>query len=271
MKNKLNHKTFQLAVEEIKNGDIKKAIEIYEHIIQKVDTNKMLFDRNYISLSLLQLLYPSQENNTELKQQQVKILNLFSTKEKISKIALEYYSLVTNYLNIRIDVNNPLYIKFDKAKMKIKRHEEYETYLFVTDTTTTENNPELPQKVELTEDEINIGKLYLYDFYTTIHWGKYKNNSLKHILYKDPEYILRCIIRLEHFAVDSNFFLLNELKTNPFYFEALEINLIKNLIFEKWKVDEEDPSREEPYRYTDEDIIREVFEGDIDAWLQFND
>lgn len=260
--------SFQFAIEEIKNGDIKKAIEIYEHLIQEyIDIKELLFDPYYIRLSTLD---HTQKYNVEL-QEQIKIKILFSTKDQISKIALEYYNLITNYLGIRIDVYNPIYIKFNKAKMKINKYREYESYLFINDTTTNNNNPDLPEKIELTKDEININKLYLYNFNTTIHWGKYKNNSLKDIFYKEPEYILKCIVRLEHFVIDSNFFLLNELKTKPLYFEALEINLIKILIFEKWKVEKDDSSREEPYKYSDEDTIRDAFDGDIDAWLQFND
>lgn len=270
MKSKFNHKEFLFAKEEIKNGDIKKAIEIYESLIQEnIEIQEVLFDPFFIPT-----LYRSEKNNEKLNHY-IKFKNCFSTREQIKHIASEYYNLITNYLDIKIDVNNPIFIRLDKAKTKIKQNEEYESfhaiYLFQHGCEIDENNSDAPSKINLSDADKNIEKLFLYNFNHNLNWGQYINNSVKDIFYKDQNYILWCVVNLDHFAIDSNFFLLDEIKSEPLYYKALEINLIKNLIIKKWKIDELDHSRNEPYRYTDSDTFRDAFDSDIDAWLQFND
>lgn len=93
---------------------------------------------------------------------------------------------------------------------------------------------------ELLEEEENVSKLMQYQANYKIGFGNYEGMRLEEIIGKDAHYILWCIINLEHFSIENSLFLDARLKSEPEFLLALEHNLIKTQIIEKWEPEEED-------------------------------
>ena len=119
------------------------------------------------------------------------------------------------YPSISIDEFHPIFIKYDDLKRN---------YL-----NKIENNK------EPTKEEENVNKLLVYHLNYKIGFGKYKGTILYEIILQDPQFILKCIINLDHFTVSDCFFLFENVRDQPEYLLALEYNLIKKLIIRKYK------------------------------------
>ncbi len=188
-------------------------------------------------------------------------LNGISDLQEISE---EYVNTISRVLNLDISEKNPLYTKFDETKQLIQSK--------------LENNE------TLSEYEDNIRKLLIYKTFYTVHWGNYAETEISSIIEKDPEYVLWCILNLEHFAIDKSIFLIQRIQNEPQYINALLVNSIKHLIVEKWGTDDDDDDDDyydDPDDYDDgpgaygydswDDMaFYEAFEGDIDAWNHYN-
>jgi len=159
-----------------------------------------------------------------------------------------------------ISSENPLFIGIDETKKQIQS--------------------KLEEDEELSEFESNTKKLMSYKLSFRVHWGNYAENQIIDILRKNPEYILWCIQNLEHFAIDNIIFLFPFVRSEAEYYRALELNLVKKAIIEKWQEFEDDDDHtsyrdyddydyDEPsyskyggaYGY-DDDTIDSAFEGD---------
>ncbi|WP_165806010.1 exodeoxyribonuclease X C-terminal domain-containing protein [Marixanthomonas spongiae] len=81
--------------------------------------------------------------------------------------------------------------------------------------------------IELENSEIGLQKLMVYKFDYYIHWGKYDGSSIIDIMNDDPNYILWCILNLEHFIIELKLFLYKSIRKNKSYLSALEVNLTK--------------------------------------------
>lgn len=84
--------------------------------------------------------------------------------------------------------------------------------------------------IDVTEAEKNANKLMQYGLNHHIGFGNYKDDKICDIAQKDPHYILWCILNLEHFSVDNSILLKFNFKDDPLYVQAIEINLIKELV-----------------------------------------
>jgi tetratricopeptide (TPR) repeat protein len=168
--------------------------------------------------------------------------------------------LKQNNPKIQIDENNPIYIELDE--LRINFHDKVD-----------EN--EIPS-----DDEQNANKLMLYRSNYKLGFGKYEGLEIKEVVEKDPHHILWCIINLKHFAVENNIFLNVGIKNEP-YIVALEYNLIKlKLIAQSshngYNYDDYDKNVDytsaEDYGYDswDDMAFNVAFEGDIDAWNEYN-
>lgn len=137
------------------------------------------------------------------------------------------------------------------------------------------------EPMPFTQSELNVVKLIQYQGEYKIGFGKYNGESINNIIEINPDFILFCIIFLEHFSV-SNYLLMNRnLSCSKMYLKAIEINLIKTILIEKWKneadeesylkelerreIDAERSDRENFYAMTDGQLGDfDDYNGDID-------
>lgn len=91
----------------------------------------------------------------------------------------------------------------------------------------------------LLKEEENIVKLIVYNSSTIIGFGKYAGKDISTLIEEDPHYILWCIVNLTHFSIEKSLFLEDRLKSEAKFLIALEYNLIKQLIIEKWDLIED--------------------------------
>lgn len=184
----------------------------------------------------------------------------------IAEVKNEYLQLLINVNNLNISEENSIYKLIDETKSRILEEND---------------NGE-----DLTEYEDNTRKLMSYKLGYRVHWGNYAENEIIEIIHSDPKYVLWCILNLEHFAVDNSVFLFKGIRQEPDLIKALETNLIKKMIIEKWD-EYYDSEYNDYYSYDDNDYRDydrdnfdaltdgqlgryEDFEGDIDdvmTWL----
>lgn len=123
-----------------------------------------------------------------------------------------YYTCLKKNFNLQINETNQIYIKYDSLKHSILS--------------------KLEENKVLTEEESNTRKMMIYQFHYMVHWGNYAETE---ILKNDIEYILWCLINLDHFAIVKRLFLLPQARKHRYFIDAFEINSIKQLIVEKWQ------------------------------------
>jgi len=127
----------------------------------------------------------------------------------------DYIDLICKSIPLNISETNPIYKDLDEGKLLSYK--------------------KIANREALSEHEDNIQKLEEYSILGDVLWGNYSGLEISEIIKKDPEYILWCIINLEHFAIDNVAFVLPNIRNEPTYITALEINMIKQLIIEKYK------------------------------------
>jgi hypothetical protein len=218
----------------------KEIIMFYEqHLIyfphdERAKTNLEIFKAKSISpllgdaiSSYTQRDFESSVNyfNEYLNSEKTLIVRIEHPDEEYVEFNHEY--LMTYYkallkckdLKIEIDEHNPHYIRLSSLKEsslgKVSKNET------------------------LTEDEENINKLMVYRSNYRIGFGNFKDSTVQEILNIDPHYVLWCIVNLHHFSISNALFLQENLKNNPNYLEALEINLIKIELLTKWNEEEQ--------------------------------
>lgn len=135
------------------------------------------------------------------------------------------------------DENNPIYKRLDALKASYSQKVENED--------------------ELTEEEENANKLMEYQSNYRVGFGNYEGQNLSSIINEDPEYVLWCIINLDHFSINKALFLNPKLRNEPLFLSALEHNLIKEQIIEKWT-----PNDDYDYDYRDDYYDWSDMEGD---------
>ena len=126
------------------------------------------------------------------------------------------------------------------------------------------------EAVEQSEDELNASKLIKYCADYKIGFGKYAGYTVGEVLETEPHYLLWCIINLYHFAI-SNWIMMNKVfLKDELYLKALEINLLKNKLIEKW----EDEKLRNDYSYDNNDYEKDSFDamtdGQLGDWDDFN-
>ncbi len=188
---------------------------------------------------------------------------IFVNVDEYNEIASEYIDFVIKYHRLNITHTNPIFIKLDNTKKSI------------------ENKIKIGEILSDYEDDVR--KLIHYKSFYTIHWGINSGKSISEILINNPEYFLWSVVNLVHFSIDNNiFFMLHYFDVDSNYLKAIEINLIKHLIIEKWGTDDDftntdegnnfDDSGPESYGYDswDDMVFNTAFEGNIDAWNHYN-
>jgi len=105
----------------------------------------------------------------------------------------------------------------------------------------------------------SVYNMRIYEPDDFIVFGKHFGKEISTILLEDPNYLLASIIKKNHFAVNLNLFINKQFKGLPDYYKALEINLIKYLLIDKFNLDGGYEYREK--EYTEIDMVREM-EGD---------
>ncbi|MCB6099668.1 exodeoxyribonuclease X C-terminal domain-containing protein [Flavobacterium psychrophilum] len=129
----------------------------------------------------------------------------------------------------------------------------------------------LTKKIKLTEHEKNVFSMKIYSIHEILKWGKYSNVKIEEIIIKDPNYILWCIINIDHFSISTSLFLYDEVKFCKLYYKALEMNLIK-IHAQDWKdfeidLGEKSTELEDDYgEYNDEYNFKYGFDGNDEAW-----
>jgi len=147
----------------------------------------------------------------------------FATENNISENDLKIYLLSVLKINnpdISIDETNPIYYRLNALK--------------------TSYTEKVKNGGKLIEDEINANKLLMYLSNYTIGFGIYEGENLSSIISNDPEYVLWCIINLDHFSINKILFTNPKFKNEPLFPLAIEHNLIKEKILEKWKTAEDE-------------------------------
>jgi len=178
------------------------------------------------------------------------------------ELSNEYVDFLVKFNNLNISPTNPIFVKLDSIKKSIEK--------------------KIKTGEMLSEEEIDIKKLILYQPFYNMHWGTYSGKLISDIFNEDAMYLLWCIINLNHFSTSNTLFLVKYIRNHQDYLKAMEINLIKHLIIEKWGTDNYgnfkkakkpyDDSGPESYDFDswDEMAFKTAFEGDIDAWNNYN-
>ena len=189
----------------------------------------------------------------------------FEDLENYSEIIKEYLDFIVLKNNLNISETNPVFIEYERTKQKIEERQV--------------------SAEGFSEYENDVRKLIIYKQSYIVHWGINRGKSIVEILDRNPEYLIWCVVNLHHFSIDSNiFFRIHYYSDDSQYIKAIEINLIKHLIIEKWGTDDDDDfnnfdgdrddggSGPESYGYDswDDMAFNTAFEGDIDAWNHYN-
>jgi tetratricopeptide (TPR) repeat protein len=160
------------------------------------------------------------------------------TKLNEDDLFLFLVSMLKNYNpETSIDNTNQLYNRLDTLKSSYSQKVENED--------------------ELTEEEENAKKLMEYQSSYKIGFGNYEGENLSSIINKDPEYVLWCIVNLDHFSINKALLLNPKLRNEPLFLTALEHNLIKGQIIEKWTPDEDYYDYDYRYNYNDDSSYME--------------
>ncbi len=138
------------------------------------------------------------------------LYNIYDVNKYLSTILLREGKNIQNY------ETNPIFIELNNLKVS--------------------SIEKLKENADLSKDEENISKLIKYEYSTFLGFGKYKNKKINEIVLINPHYILWCIINLKHFAVNEFILALPEFRNQPLLTLAIEFNLIKGFILEKWEV-----------------------------------
>lgn len=125
--------------------------------------------------------------------------------------------------------------------------------------------------IKFTEDELAAGYLKKYSEDDSMSFGKHKGIKIKNLIETDFSYLCWCIINSLSFCVSSEILIPIKLREHPLFYQALELNIIKNLVLNDLFCESEmaDAKAEAEFQesnpwddYSERDMIDDAFEGD---------
>lgn len=146
-----------------------------------------------------------------------------------SLIADEYFDAYKKFKGLNISETNPIFIQFDEIKKSIKSK--------------IENFKELTDFEEKVKKLGHIHSLWSENPYT----GLAKDGWLIQEIRETPNQVLNTVINSGDLILEKFFFLSGIFDSSKLFEKALEVNLIKELIINKWGeyVNEEDDDYED--------------------------
>ena len=165
----------------------------------------------------------------------------------IYKISSTFIIASIKYYNLNISESNIIYQNFEKQIIR-----------------------EISHGAE--KRRSSLSNLKIYSPLTILSWGKYEGKSVNEVLLKDTNYLLWCIMNLDHFCVESPFFLYFSLPINRELKNEMEQNLIKQLIFSNY-IEDDAPRYEDDFdnsNFSSDFNFYEGYEGNIDSWREAN-
>jgi tetratricopeptide (TPR) repeat protein len=238
-RNKSNYKKIEFCISNIKERLLRKAKELFNE--RNFKQAKAVFE-DYISFDTV-------FNGDELG---------FYLYSMFCEDDLNFYLLTLLYNNnpeITIDEQNPIFIRLNTLKLSYAE--------------------KLENGKDFIEEEENVNKLREYQSNYIIGFGKHEGKELSSVICEDPEYVLWCIINLDHFFIEKFLFLNREFKNEFLYLLAIEHNLIKEKIMEKWMSNKNfnyNKSRENYHaerRNYDRDTFDALTDGQMGDWDDF--
>lgn len=167
--------------------------------------------------------------------------NLFSSIiNTIEKLHNEYHYM---YL-ISFVLKDTPYLEFDNLT------EPYFTYI---NSIKQKCDVKINNNEQISEDELSIINLTLYDEESIFDFGKYKGKKTIEIINSDPEYILSEIIKSFQFIIDPVLFLKINLLNEKEAHRAIIINSAKCDLLGKWDSDEQQKEYDKESAQIDEE------------------
>lgn len=115
----------------------------------------------------------------------------------------------------------------------------------------------------------------MYTLNSIITFGKYENHTIEEIMQFDAQYLVWCIINLEHMLVCNT--VLEKLEEHGVVNQKVEDILNNKLSLYNAEQIRKNTTYYDDYDYdtdyndyTDYDVFNDAFEGDIDAWNHYN-
>jgi hypothetical protein len=177
------------------------------------------------------------------------------------------FNLISFYLEILSNINNVKLSEIEQNARFIELKTIKQTIAY-----------KQSKGLELTEKESNVSKMLEYKFDFHLNWGIHAGSSIFELLVKETEYLLWCIINLDHVIVPSMIFCLPIVQQQPTYHEALTANMIKLCCHRDYSYTEPSEEYEDEYDSNDDwesssekygdaygyddDTIDSAFEGD---------
>jgi len=129
------------------------------------------------------------------------------------------------------------------------------------------HNSYLQKCIPLLESDLKSIKLICYNHNTVLNFGKHKNKTVIDVIENYPEYILWCILNLDHFIISTNCVLAINPNTNKFN-DAISFNMAKLEILSKKESIELELAIEEEQSENDFDsgeaYFNDFLDGDYD-------
>lgn len=253
---------FGLGVANTRIGNYEAAIKLYERYLKDNPKNS------------------SALGNIEICKKNIKNQILINAKESYKvRDYKQANDLFEKYIEDETDLNeDDLYLYL----LSMLKNNNSETSLDNTNqiynrlnTLKSSYSQKLENEDELTEEEENANKLMEYQSNYRVGFGNYEGQNLSSIINEDPEYVLWCIINLDHFSINKALFLNPKLRNEPLFLSALEHNLIKEQIIEKWTPGDDDydyGSRDEyydDYHDYERDTFDALTDGQLGDWDEF--
>ncbi len=203
------------------------------------------------SLHMYEIVSSSKIEESEYARNQIKRINKIEIARKLQK-ASDFYDLkdykksIEWYEQVISEIEKSHIRKYLSAKVKLKHgeiqidtiHPIYKRLEELMElASSTKYDPKLSFYTQEYRSVKNIKEYYEDDL---IKFGKYKGEILEEIIYKDAEYILWCIINLDHFFLYNKtlirlFASINE--NNSLLEEAVLNNLLKSQFYYNRKPD----------------------------------
>jgi len=206
-------------VENIDDLEIEKAIEKYYKKVQPRNFSKP--HSNEIKMIDIKISAKEKENKTKLKaiiDKQIDGLQIPNLYKHVNS----YIEFLIHFYDLEISPNSVIYRHYNKIRDYI--------------------NEKIEDKIPLTKNESSIFRMNCYKITDLINWGKYKGRFVGEIIESDPEYLLWCILSIDHFAIENVCFLTEGFRIHKWFKIALETNLIKLDLIIHWRNKEDESS-----------------------------
>ena len=229
------------------------------------DTDIKIFEPIFFECEKILNQKAKQYFSHENYEQTVRIYDVLRGCYKYSEYLEAIYKL--QYPNKEFDAKHPICrwytSQYEKAQKKISLvpgfHPIYD-FRFV-------------RKAGLTRTEWEVFYLGLYDENDYLKFGKYKKHKIEDVISLDLDYIFWCIFHLVGFVLSPKLLVAKSFRYHQNYYKAIEINLVKFKLWEKWEEEEFVKAAKYDYNFEDEELdyidaygenflIDEGFEGD---------